>query len=358
MQGVLPRIPRIQDSADANISISSRKSDVNIDNIQLIIHKYIMENSADNMSARDHLAALEGAYITDWEQDANALDADGHYQSIAEIVDPKDGRFVVDIATGLGKQLIWLAVQNPKGLYIGTERTPQNVVAAAAHLEKRKLASVAIQTQQVELSSSGKLYWKQKNLPGLQASRDEIMQLLQQYVLFVDDDIRNPQSLPVILGGEKLDAAIFSMPGGSAARAWEWPYAAEEIDRDEMHRRVSEATARTRMGFFHYASSAVRDGGKIVIAERMTVPKGGEIGDGFKALADQIGGLQKYWKVGRGFHRTMGGERGVPLVATHDGRILSQSALLGIGHSNHIAILELLRTKTDFSEPPLPSPEA
>jgi hypothetical protein len=303
--------------------------------------------------ARNAIVSTERTYSQDWSQDATEWERRGLYLQIARLVNPSDGRFVADIGTGLGHQLIYLGGVNPRGLYIGTERTPLNVAFAQQYLRGLGLEAVsAAMVTELKSSPDRRLYWGQRSLPGLLEMRAQILEVLKHHLFLIDDDIRRPQSLPAILGDEKLDAAILSMPGGSAIRAHEWPFAPGDLTDDESRTRITAATNETRSSFYHFASQAVRDGGKAVLAERVSAPEGANIlNEGAGMLRRFIGNYAKYWHFGRiAVANHPGSPDTVPLIAEG----MTSHQLQGMGRTTHAFIAELIRNTVDFTEPPRP----
>lgn len=307
--------------------------------------------------AEDAVKAAESSYMQGWTVDAERWEQYGLYKQVAEITAPRDGRFTWDAGTGLGHQLIWLAGINPKGLYVGTERTPFNVELARDYWAGKGIDMVTIlQTQALHAMPDRRLYWAQRNLAAVAAMRSRIRELLERHILITDDDTRNPQVLPAILGTEKLEAAILSLPGGSSMRAYEWPFHPAQLEEQEERARVVEASDSTRLGFYHYASQAVRDGGKIVIAERAGAAANITPELGLGHVAKTMRGYTKYWKAGRVALASHPIPDNVKLKATFEGKQYDPQDLVKLGYAMHVVIVELLRNTVEFNEPPRPLP--
>ncbi len=309
-------------------------------------------------SAERGILGGEEEYLKDWVKDTKRWEALGLYLKVAEFAAPQNGRFTVDIGTGLGMQLVFLAAANERGLYVGTERTPRNVELAKRYLNELGLDAVTmLLTQGLAVDAEDRLFWEQRHLPHLKSIRPQIRAALEQQVLLMDDDIRRPQSLPVVLDGEKVDTAILSLPGGSASRAYEWPFVAEQIDQHEVRRRTVQVSNDTRAGFYHFASQTVRDGGKAIVAERLTSDDTDGAGSALALISQQMGPYAKYWRAGRvAMMKSNELPQQVTLLATHEGRQLGKADLQKYGLQMRLAIIELFRNKKAFDEAPLPEP--
>jgi hypothetical protein len=292
------------------------------------------------------LAGTEDAYSADWIADAQRWQERGLYRTVADFVAPRPGHFVVDIGTGTGLQLMWLMGLEPDGLYLGTDRTPANVQRAAAFLDTEGLPAAAMKLRSLQQHDDGRVGWEHQRLAELRVTLPVLLRHMRERVVIIDDDIRDPQALQVILGETKIDAAILSLPGGSPARAYEWPYALRLVSAAEERQRIVEVTNDTRMAFFRWAAATVRDGGKVVLAERLSAVPGvpPELA-ALELVSRFMGETAPCWRPGRVATLPIDGEHHqVQLRASHAGNTLSVADLEASGRTMMLAIVELFRT--------------
>lgn len=299
----------------------------------------------------------ESLYFDDWKKDSEIWMQDGLYARVAEIANPQSGRIVLDMGTGTGMQLVFLAGENPDGLFIGTDRTPANVLLAVNHLRSKGLDAIsALTTQELSIDDQQRLYWQQRSVEELRTLSTQVRNVLRQHVLIMDDDMRHPIALPIILDGEKVDTAILSLPGGGPTRAYEWPHA-PNADPAQADARSLAVSNDARSGFYHYASQAVRDGGKAIIVER--VVSGVDAADpaGVLTLIGRHAGVcGKYWNARKVHTRAMPTNFSVELRATLGTEQISHAAIERRSAAMHLAIIELCRNTVPFNEAPRPRP--
>ncbi len=313
------------------------------------------ELSAAEIAAID----AEATYFCAWKKDADEWAKVGLYRKITELADPQDDQLIVDIGTGTGVQLLHLMAQNPRTRYIGTERTPHNVSALYTYWKQEGFegALAQLHTQEMAVDADGHVYWKQRLPEQLVQMRDQVRAVLTERILVLDDDIRRPESLPVILGNEKIDTAIFSQTGGSPLRPYEWPYKIfRTVAKKEAAKRTREIGNSTRTGFYHFASKTVRDGGRMIVAERASIdPKNNILEESLAMISAQIGSFKKYWKPMRGAEATLDLPENVELVAG-DKNEMTMKSLKEKGRTTHSVVMEFIRTALPFNEPELPRP--
>lgn len=239
----------------------------------------------------------EAEYLQRWLEDAKRFASSGFYERVTDMVAPKDDDVIVDIGFGTAHQLVSLMLRNPKSTLIGTDRTSMNVMSTYQRLINSKLGSAfaAVPIGKLTEHAPGQIHW-QHDLPMLRAILGEVRELLKTKVLLLPDNILYPQSLPEVLGDTPITAGIMSLPGGSGNRAYEWPVLPEHMQATEQIERIQQVSDQTRMAFYHFMSQHVRPGGRIIVAERITVEPGIEpMESATHNMRYAMGELQNYW---------------------------------------------------------------
>lgn len=313
-----------------------------------------------HINAENVLLENETAYALDWQADSfNALQS-GFYAKVSNSIEPKPGEIIVDIGAGLGNQLIDLMVREPKALTIGTERTRENVRMIVEHFRNIGLESAcaAVISSSLEQTIDGKVFW-QRICRDREEFRKKCRPLLETKILFLDDDIRYPVLLPTVLGDEKIDTGVLSLPGGSSNRAIEWPFDPTNYTQANNNQRIIEAANATRFAFYHYMAEHVRPGGRIIVAERIVAGKQEKPGDAFFSLIGRhMKDLRKYWNPHRSTAAAMYPQNAaVELRASDKGmQEYSHEDLRKLKREFSVVIGTLERNTTQFSENPLPRP--
>lgn len=237
------------------------------------------------------LQEYETLYSTAWRDDSLRLARAGYYQHATDMVDPKAEQVIVDIGTGIGLLLMSICARSPKSLMIGTDRTQQNMQTLMQTLNELGF--------QQSIAVLGDAEWSvvqsqvRQRLQQEQVARHAALmrQLMHDRVLFVNDDILDPVYLPTILGDTPIDAGVLSLPGGSASRAFEWPFTQEQIEGTERNTRLHNITAHTRRAFYDFMSKHVRPGGRVVASERVDL--------GPKHTATDVMAVNTRWFMGK-----------------------------------------------------------
>lgn len=318
----------------------------------------------DYEAARRGLLGQEEQYSLDWMEDAERLADDGLYDTITKMVEPKPDEVIVDIGTGTGLQLLSLGAAEGDAITIGTERTRMNVMMAYSYLSQlglRDALSVLAASDLRVSADERQLYWKQElhRVAGFVAN---VRSQLREKIHLLEDNILMPELLTHVLDGRKIDAGILSMPGGSSSRLLEWPYDINSPLTEETKRvRVKEITNRTRYAFYHFMSEHVREGGRIVVAERMLTDPAIAPAHGAQIMiAQHMQSLTQYWQPLKGaLLQTEFSNTTVQLGAS-DPRLghMRGDEAKEKGYAPHIAVVRYDRTDVPFNEPPLPRPES
>ena len=309
------------------------------------------------------IAGQELRYADEWGSDAHSLQNSGLYDAITSFVDPQDGQTIVDIGTGNANQLISLVLRNPRPTYIGTERSRPNVIATYESIQRAGLKNVftMVATSQLTKTADGKAFWK-FDASFVRDRLEQIREHLKQKVLLIDDNILYPEILPIVLGDQKIDAGILSMPGGSSSRTIEWPFRPDEVrTQADLRRIATDVTNRTRTAFFRLMSEYVRPEGRIVVAERILLTPESSVRGATRALiGEHMGDLTKYWQPISGtfldieLHNTT-----VELHGLHaDGQHVSMKEIQGTDQKAGVVIIRIDRNDVPFNEPPVPRPTA
>lgn len=239
----------------------------------------------------------ESRYLFDWKKDARAYAALGLYARITDMIEPKADDVIVDVGLGTGHQLFSLMATRPEATLIGTDRTSMNVYQTYQMLVADGVgdAFMIVTNGNAVESQPGQLHWEH-NRAWLQEHVTNIRELLRTKVLLLQDNILYPQALPAILD-RPITAAIHSLPGGSAMRAYEWPYTREDMEHIPEVDRITDITQRTRYAFAHYMSQHMVPQGRLVLAERVLVdPEHDPMRSTTENMRYAMGDQQVYWE--------------------------------------------------------------
>jgi len=313
----------------------------------------------DHDTAYSAIQHQEQGYGRDWQQDSEKLDASGLYHAIAQLVNPQKGEIIVDIGTGRGFQLIALTMAEPESIIIGTERTRVNALEAYQCLVELGLEDylAVLATSEIEITPERKIFWRQ-DTEVIRKAMNSVRLAMKEKIMIIDDNILHPESLPLLLEGQKIDAGILSMPGGSSARALEWPFQAEILDDTALNQRVFDISNQTRYAFYHFMSENVRTDGRVVIAERMLADP--SVDPRFAInhlLGKHMKSLTKYWKPMNGaFIEADFTNTTVSLNPAHTEHGPVPNGVHNEQYRRYIGVLRLDRNDVPFEEPALPRP--
>lgn len=312
--------------------------------------------------ATESLVDREHAYASDWQKDAERLNEMGLYTEIANLINPKDDDLIVDIGTGAAYQLIQLVLKNPKATYIGTERNRASTIATYQNLQAMKIEKIfsVLATSELEKTNDGRGFWS-SNAEFVRQNMHQVRIVLKDYILLLDDDIRYPEILPIVLDDKKIDVGILSMPGGSMSRIYEWPFepGQKKLSDAQMQKRVNDVSDMTRIAFYHFMSEYVRESGRIVVAERMHLPASSNFSDAIGIMMmKKMKHLTKYWQSLRGFFiETDLTDMTVKLSATdEDGEVIENNMPMNKESRRGVVVCTLERNEVSFEEDDLPRP--
>ncbi len=296
-------------------------------------------------------------YFDLWLQESLEWDRAGFYDRYAGLLNPRDGELIIDVGAGNGTLLSYLYERSDKAHYIAVERSRYAALFAFKMLEKF-LPLTGYLSGRLQWTSQHRPRWVYEVPPRKQLQ--EIKKSLSDRILILTDDIRYPTVLPAVLGRERADALSLSMPGGPSVRALEWPFDCpeEQLEESEVERRVKHVSDDTRKATFHFAAKHLKDGGRLLIAERVATASDPSPENMLGSFGASIGPYRKYWSAQNLFFSgPVDVQSGLQWIPTkHEKKETEGSPGIPEKPVRRAAILTLIRNKRRFRESPLPRP--